>query len=86
VTVCFPECLSHLFLQNFVLRFHIALDGVVDSAPVPVCSGLWCPLGQCLPPEKVCDDYRDCRDGLDESPAYCSQCQPNKCGKKIQYH
>lgn len=82
----FSRMFEPFILTAFVLRFHIALDGVVDSAPLPVCSGLWCPLGQCLPPEKVCDGYRDCRDGLDESPAYCSQCQLNKCGKKIHYH
>lgn len=55
----------------------------MDPAPVPVCSGLWCPLGQCLPPEKVCDGYQDCRYGLDESPTYCTQCQLNKCGRIV---
>lgn len=55
----------------------------MDPAAVPVCSGLWCPLGQCLPPEKVCDGYQDCRYGLDESTTYCTQCQQNKCGRIV---
>ena len=26
-----------------------------------------CDISRCLPPEKVCDRNRDCRDGTDES-------------------
>jgi hypothetical protein len=58
----------------------------VNPAAIPECNGLWCPLGQCLPPDKVCDGYRDCRYGHDESPMYCSQCQQNICGKKALFY
>ncbi|PNF13768.1 hypothetical protein B7P43_G13137 [Cryptotermes secundus] len=62
-------------------KLHNIMGERVDPAAVPVCSGLWCPLGQCLPPEKVCDGYQDCRYGLDESTTYCTQCQQNKCAQ-----
>ncbi|XP_021924195.1 uncharacterized protein LOC110831956 [Zootermopsis nevadensis] len=60
---------------------HSIMEKRADSAPVPPCSGVWCPLGQCLPPEKVCDGYPDCHYGLDENSTYCGQCHQNKCAQ-----
>lgn len=37
----------------------------------PQCSGLQCPIGLCIPPEKICNGERDCPTGYDESPEQC---------------
>ncbi|XP_024086274.1 serine protease nudel-like [Cimex lectularius] len=36
------------------------------SSP-PVCHGHRCPLGECLPPARLCNGYIECRDSSDES-------------------
>lgn len=35
------------------------------------CEGHRCPLGKCVPDERVCDRVRDCHDGSDETDEVC---------------
>ncbi|XP_069675229.1 serine protease nudel-like [Periplaneta americana] len=62
-------------------KLHKLMEERVDPAPVPACRGLWCPLGRCLPPEKICDGFVDCRYNVDENPTYCSKCQNGSCAQ-----
>lgn len=48
-----------------------------NSTNVPECNGHRCPLGECIPNERVCDAKMDCRDGSDEQASLCAA--KNKC-------
>lgn len=61
----------------------------------PECSTHRCPLGECIPNERICDNKEDCHDGSDESSDLCAKnhkcaadhlrCNDGQCIPKINY-
>lgn len=50
----------------------------MKSTPVPVCDGMRCELGNCVPWEKVCDGVSDCLNEQDETFEMC-RVRTDKC-------
>lgn len=59
------------------------------------CEGHRCPLGKCIPDERVCDKKRDCEDGSDETDEVCKakgecaqselKCRDGACIPKVRF-
>ncbi|KZC07967.1 Serine protease nudel [Dufourea novaeangliae] len=75
-------------VQNLTSIDHInpylmeALDGARSSIEAS-CDGFRCPIGQCIPENRVCDGVPDCRDQADEDPEYCSRIREN-CDNSVE--
>lgn len=56
----YTKVVNYLFWVNEVMRRDEPAYGP------PPCHGHRCPLGECLPPARLCNGYIECRDSSDE--------------------
>ncbi|KAI4503887.1 hypothetical protein M0802_001290 [Mischocyttarus mexicanus] len=48
-----------------------AIEDKIQSYKEPICDGIRCKIGQCIPWNRTCNGIPDCRDGIDEILSNC---------------
>ncbi|XP_050451697.1 serine protease nudel-like isoform X3 [Cataglyphis hispanica] len=70
--LCSFRSIRNLTSIDYIHAFLIhALETKPEPTPEPVCDGVRCNIGQCVPWSQVCDDVGDCRDDSDEKDEMC---------------